>query len=67
MRGRTDSQGAVFYAINLEKLVPADHPLRGIRRLADKELKRLSPKFEGAYSARRTGENPRQGTARTPS
>lgn len=50
MRGRTDLQGSVFYAINVEKLVPADHPLRGIRRLADEELKRLSPKFEAAYS-----------------
>ena len=50
MRGRTDLQGAIFYSINVEQLVPAEHPLRGIRRLADEELKRLSPKFEAAYS-----------------
>ena len=38
VRGRTNLQGAVFCAMNLEELVPADHPLRGIRRLADAEL-----------------------------
>jgi transposase len=50
MRGRPDPQGAIFYAINLEELVPADHPLRSIRTMANEELKRLSSKFEAAYS-----------------
>ena len=50
MRGNPDPQGAIFYAINLEQLVPASHPLRAIRRVADEELKRLSPKFDAAYS-----------------
>jgi transposase len=50
MRGRHDPQGAIFYAIDVEQLVPAEHPLREIRRMANEELKRLSPLFERAYS-----------------
>lgn len=50
MRGRHDPQGAIFYAIDVEKLVPAEHPLREIRRMANEELKRLSPLFEKAYA-----------------
>jgi transposase len=33
-----------------EKRVPADHPLRAIKVLADKALQNLSPVFEGIYS-----------------
>ena len=50
MRGRHDPQGAIFYAIDVEKLIPAEHPLREIRRMANEELKRLSPLFEKAYA-----------------
>lgn len=50
MRGRHDPQGSIFYAIDVEKLVPAEHPLREIRRMANEELKRLSPRFEKAYA-----------------
>lgn len=51
MRGRKDRQPGLFYSINLKSLVPADHPLRGIKKLADEELARLSPKFSAAYSS----------------
>lgn len=50
MRGRRDRQNALFYAIDIDKLVPVNHPLRAIRKLADEELGRLSPLFEAAYS-----------------
>jgi transposase len=51
MRGRVNAQGAMFYAIDLEALVPLDHPLRAIRKRADAELIRLRPGFNAAYSA----------------
>lgn len=35
-----------------EDRVPADHPLREVKRLADEALKQLSPVFDGMYSAR---------------
>lgn len=49
MRGHKDSQGAFFYSLNLNKLVPPDDPLRPIKKLVDEELARLSPKFDAAY------------------
>lgn len=50
MRGSKNRQPGLFYSINLKSLVPANHPLRGIKKLADEELARLSPKFSAAYS-----------------
>ncbi len=50
MRGRKNRQPGLFYSINLKSLVPADHPLRGIKKLADEELARMSGKFSAAYS-----------------
>lgn len=38
--------------IDAEKLVPADHPIRDIKRLADRSLGRLSRSLEAMYSAR---------------
>lgn len=51
MRGRIDPQGSMFYAIDVESLIPAQHPLRAIKARVDAELRRLSPAFEAAYSA----------------
>lgn len=50
MRGRKDRQKAMFYAIDIENFVPANHPLRGIKKLADDELARLNSRFNAAYS-----------------
>jgi hypothetical protein len=37
--------------MDLEARVPADHPLREIRRLADEALVGLSPVFDQIYAA----------------
>ena len=51
MRGHKNRQQAIWYEFNLERRIRADHPLRGIKKLADEELARMSPKFNAAYSA----------------
>jgi hypothetical protein len=38
MRGPDDKQDAIFSYISPEDRVPADHPLRKIRRLVDEVL-----------------------------
>lgn len=50
MRGHVEGQGAIFVTLDLETLVPADHPLRPIKDLARGELRRLRPHFEAAYA-----------------
>jgi transposase len=41
----------MFSYLSPEERVPAKHPLRPIRRMADEALKMLSPEFDGVYSA----------------
>jgi transposase len=50
MRGEAKSQGAAFSYVSLEQRVPADHPLRAIRRMVDEVLRRLSPVFDELYA-----------------
>jgi len=50
MRGYDDKQGAMFSYVSLEDRVPADHPLRVVRRLVDGALKGLSRRFAAMYS-----------------
>jgi transposase len=50
MRGEAKSQGAAFSYVSLEQRVPADHPLRPIRRMVDEALAKLSPVFDEMYS-----------------
>jgi transposase len=50
MRGDERVQGMMFATVVLEDRVPADHPLRAIRRLVDPILGELSPQFEALYS-----------------
>lgn len=50
MRGRKNPQGGLFYVVDVEALVPGNHPLRGIKERADEELARLRPHFEAAYA-----------------
>jgi len=36
MRGHASKQGAMFLRINIEEKVPADHPLRAVKRRCDR-------------------------------
>jgi transposase len=51
MRGRRDPQPTMLAFIDLEARVPAGHPLRLIKTLADQALAGLSSSFDGMYSA----------------
>jgi len=53
MRGRSDEQGQLFHVFDVEERIRQDHPLRDIKRRADRILSGLSPLFAQAYS--RTG------------
>jgi len=44
------SKEGIFSYISPEKRVPADHPLRPIRKMVDEILKEMSPKFQKLYS-----------------
>ena len=50
MRGRQEPQVTMLAFVNLEERVPADHPLRAIKALADEALTRLSPEFDRLYA-----------------
>lgn len=50
MRGSNHTQDELFCTISIESLIPQDHPLRRIRRLADAVLQRMQPCFEPIYS-----------------
>src|ERR1700693_997869 len=50
MRGDDNQQEGMFSYISPEKRVPADHPLRAIRKMMDEILKEMSPKFAKLYS-----------------
>jgi hypothetical protein len=50
MRGRITGQSNLFVKINLEDLVPAGHPLRAIKRMADQALSAMGRTFAAAYS-----------------
>jgi transposase len=50
MRGDDRQTGWMFSYVSPEERVPADHPLRVIRRLTDTIFARLSPQFDQLYS-----------------
>ncbi len=49
--GRDAQQAHLFSCISAEARVPDDHPLRPIRKMVDRALVALSPKFQLIYSA----------------
>jgi transposase len=49
MRGADEQPGSMFSYVSLEARVPPDHPLRAIRRITDRALARLSPRFGTLY------------------
>ena len=51
MRGRDDRSEGFFSYVRLEERIPADHPLRPIKTLADEALGALNQRFEGLYSS----------------
>ena len=50
MRGDERLQDGMFSYVSLERRVPADHPLRAIRKLADEVLRSMSGEFDALYS-----------------
>src|SRR6202453_5543629 len=50
MRGFDRPQSTMLTLVNPEKRVPANHPIRLIKALAEVALKELSPLFEQMYS-----------------
>jgi transposase len=51
MRGKDNQQSAMFSYLSPEDRVPANHPLRPVRRMADTALQALSPVFHRMYVA----------------
>jgi transposase len=51
MRGDDQQQDAVFSYVSLEQRVPAQHPLRAIRKLVDEALGELSKQFDELYAS----------------
>lgn len=50
MRGTDTKQASMLSLLTPEKRVPANHPLRAVKLLAEAALKELSPLFDGMYS-----------------
>src|SRR4029077_14519277 len=50
MRGENTKQSSMLMLMSPETRVPATHPLRSIKRLADGALLTLSPVFEEMYT-----------------
>lgn len=50
MRGRKDPQPQLFYSINIESRIRADHPLRALKQRIDQILAALDEQFAAAYS-----------------
>ena len=51
MRGDERTQDGMFSYVWLEQRVPADHPLRAVRKLTDAVLGTLSPEFDALCAA----------------
>jgi hypothetical protein len=49
MRGQQERTGPLFSYISTEDRIPAAHPLRRVRLLADQALDRLNPTFCKLY------------------
>src|SRR5262249_50801456 len=49
MRGADEHSESMFSYVSLEGRVPEDHPLRAIRRITDRALAQLSPRFGTLY------------------
>jgi transposase len=50
MRGKDQRSEVLFSYVSLETRIPADHPLRAIRKIVDEALQKLSPAFSPLYA-----------------
>jgi len=50
MRGTQDKQTSMLALFSIEARIPSDHPLRRIKKLADRQLVELSGVFNRMYS-----------------
>jgi transposase len=53
MRGDVDPQSSMFHYFSVESRIPADHPLRRVKKLAESALSSISAELDGLYA--RTG------------
>jgi len=51
MRGQQERSGSLFSYVSIEERIPASHPLRRIRKLANQALDRLNPTFCQLYTS----------------
>jgi transposase len=51
MRGQQERTGSLFSYVSIEDWIPASHPLRRIRKLADQALDQLNPTFCQLYAS----------------
>lgn len=50
MRGVQDAQELMFFSIDIESRIRADHPLRPIKQRVDRVLAAMNERFDAAYS-----------------
>jgi transposase len=50
MRGQVDPQSSLFSYFSIEERIPAEHPLRAIKRQADAVLASMGASFEAMYA-----------------
>jgi transposase len=50
MRGDDKQQAAMFSYVTMEQRIPANHPMRRIRSMADRALETMDAVFDGLYS-----------------
>src|ERR1700742_4372814 len=51
MRGRDDQKEHMFSYVSAEERIPADHPLRAVRRSVDEVLRAMSKDFDALYAS----------------
>jgi transposase len=51
MRGEKPKQESMLMLMSPETVVPTDHPIRAIKKLADEVLAKLSPTFDAMYAS----------------
>ena len=50
MRGEVDPQSSMFHYFSVESRIPADHPLRPVKKLADSALSAISAELDALYA-----------------